>query len=63
LQEVEPGLFRADYPGELNGTDDPPGGQLPDRHIGTSQDGVKTWVEQMAAGLGYCRVEWHERAL
>ena len=29
LEEVEPGLFRADYPGEMNGSDDPKGGQLP----------------------------------
>jgi hypothetical protein len=59
MAEVEPGLFRADYPGELNGANDPPGGQVPDSHTGTSQDDVRTWVESMARGLGYERVEWH----
>ncbi|HVY13973.1 MAG TPA: hypothetical protein VHB27_02005 [Rhodopila sp.] len=59
LKEVEPGLFRASYPGEMNGTDEPSGGQLPDSHIGTSRDDVRIWVEQMAVQLGYERVEWH----
>jgi hypothetical protein len=58
MEEVEPGLFRADYPGEMNGSNEPSGGQLPDRHIGTSQDEVRVWVEEMATGLGYERVEW-----
>lgn len=58
LAEVEPGLFCAEYPGELNGSDDPPGGQLPDRHIATSRDAVQSWVEAMATSLGYERVEW-----
>lgn len=58
LQEIEPGLFRADYPGEMNGEDDPSGGQLPDRHIATSREDVRIWVEQMALSLGYTRVEW-----
>lgn len=58
MEEVEPGLFRADYPGEMNGSDDPPGGQLPDRHIATNRDDVRVWVEEMAVRLGYERVEW-----
>jgi len=59
MEEVEPGLFRADYPGEMNGSDVPSGGQLPDRHIATSRDDVRVWVEEMAVRLGYERVEWH----
>lgn len=58
MEEVEPGLFRADFPGVLNGPDEPEGGQLLDRHIGTSRDSVRTWVEEMALRLGYERVEW-----
>jgi hypothetical protein len=58
MQEVEPGLFQADYPGEMNGEDKPRGGQLPDRHIATSRQDVQIWVEAMATGLGYERVEW-----
>lgn len=57
LREVEPGLFRADYPGEAN--QDQAGVEaFPDSHLGTDPSGVKIWVEQMAAGLGYDRVEW-----
>jgi len=59
MEEVESGLFRADYPGEMNGEDVPRGGQLPDRHIATSRDDVRVWVEEMAVRLGYERVEWH----
>jgi hypothetical protein len=58
MQEVEPGLFQAEYPGEMNGEDDPSGGQLPDRHIATSRQDVQTWVEVMAVELGYEQVEW-----
>jgi hypothetical protein len=58
LREVEPGVFQAEYRGELNGPDEPEGGQLPDRHVDTNPDGVRLWVEQMAAQLGYDRVEW-----
>jgi hypothetical protein len=59
MNEVEPGLFAADYPGELNGSNEPAGGQMPDRHIATSRDDVRVWVETMALQLGYERVEWH----
>ena len=59
MDEVEPGLFRADYPGEMNGSDSTRGGQLPDRHVATSRDDVRVWVEQMAVRLGYERVDWH----
>jgi hypothetical protein len=57
LREVEPGVFSAEYPGELN-SDDPGPETFPDAHIGTDPAGVKNWVEQMAAGLGYERVVW-----
>ena len=57
LREVEPGLFSAFYPGEMN--DDQAGLEaFPDAHISTSAEGVKTWVEQMAIGMGYQRVVW-----
>jgi len=57
LREVEPGLFRADYPGEAN--QDQAGVEaFPDSHLGTDPAGVKNWVEEMAAGIGYDRVEW-----
>jgi len=57
LREVEPGLFRADYPGEAN--QDQAGVEaFFDSHVGTDPSGVKSWVEEMAAELGYDRVEW-----
>lgn len=58
LREVEPGVFRAEYSGEMN-PDHPGARELPDFHVGTSRAGVKTWVEEMARGLGYSRVVWH----
>ena len=57
LREVEPGLFRAEYSGEIN-PDRPDEREIPDFHIGTDADGVKNWVEEMAAGLGYDGVVW-----
>ena len=57
MQEVEPGLFRAEYIGELN-PDDPGQRAIPDTHVGTDARGVKTWVEQMAHALGYEHVIW-----
>jgi hypothetical protein len=58
LRQVEPNLFRAEYLGEANPADPPSGQAIPDYHIGTSADGVKMWVEQMATSLGYARVVW-----
>lgn len=57
MQEVEPGLFRAEYVGELNPTN-PDERAFPDFHLGTSMQDVKIWVEQMARALGYERVIW-----
>jgi len=57
LREVEPGLFRAEYSGEIN-PDNPDEREIPDYHIGTAASDVKTWVEQMAAGMGYEGVQW-----
>lgn len=59
LREVSPGLFSADYGGEIN-PENSDAREIPDRHIATSAADVKTWVEQMAAGLGYERVAWDE---
>jgi len=57
LREVEPGVFRAEYRGELNPAN-PDARALPDYHIGTSVEGVKVWTEQMARTMGYARVVW-----
>ena len=57
LHEVEPGLFRAVYPGESN-PEQADVEAFPDSHLGSDAAGVKSWVEEMAAGLGYDRVEW-----
>ena len=51
LGEAEPGVYRAEYSGELN-PDHPGERELPDFHLGTSRADVKVWVEQMARGLG-----------
>jgi hypothetical protein len=59
LREIEPGLFSADYPGEMNGGDAGPEA-FPDSHVGTDSAGVKNWVEEMAAGMGYDRVVWDQ---
>lgn len=59
LRQLEEGLFRAEYSGEIN-PDNPDRREIPDYHLGTSLGDVKTWVEQMALGLGYERVVWDE---
>lgn len=57
VREMQPGLFRAEYPGEMNqqqaGVE-----SFPDSHIGTDANGVREWVEAMAVNLGYDRVVW-----
>lgn len=58
IAEVEPGLFKAEYvegDREYGAVD---AVSIPDLHIGTSRDGVKMWVEQMAANMGYREVVW-----
>lgn len=57
MREVEPGLFRAEYVGELNPSNLDERA-FPDFHLGTSMQDVKTWVEQMARALGYDHVIW-----
>lgn len=57
LLEIEPGLYRAQYSGEIN-PDDADEREIPDFHLGTNAEGVKQWVEEMAARLGYDRVVW-----
>lgn len=61
LREVEPGLFRAEYTGEIN-PENPDEREIPDYHIGTDAAGVKNWVEEMAKGLGYDSVVWDSPA-
>jgi hypothetical protein len=50
-------VFRAEYLGELN-PDRPDERALTDSHIGTNEADVRTWVEQMARGMGYSGVVW-----
>jgi hypothetical protein len=57
LREVEDALFLAEYSGEIN-PENPGAREIPDRHVGTSPQEVKLWVEQMALGLGYEQVIW-----
>ena len=57
LRQVEANLFRAEYSGEIN-PDNPDQREIPDYHIGTSAADVRTWVEEMAKGLGYSEVVW-----
>jgi hypothetical protein len=59
LREVESGVFRAEYSGEIN-PERPDEREIPDYHVGSSANEVKTRVEQMALGLGYGRVLWDE---
>jgi hypothetical protein len=59
MHQVEEELFRAEYSGEIN-PDPSDSREIPDYHVGTSPTDVKIWVEQMAQGLGYERVVWHE---
>ncbi len=57
LLEIEPGLYRAQYSGELN-PENPDQREIPDFHLGTNAASVRQWVEEMASGLGYDRVVW-----
>ena len=57
LRQLEAGLFRAESSGEIN-PENPDRRAIPDYHLGTSLTNVKTWVEQMALGLGYERIVW-----
>jgi hypothetical protein len=59
MKQVENGLYRAEYSGEIN-PEHPDQRDIPDYHLGTSVPDVKVWVEQMASGLGYDRVVWDE---
>ena len=59
MTQVEDGLYRAQYSGEIN-PENPDAREIPDFHLGTSIAEVKVWVEQMALGLGYSRVVWDE---
>lgn len=58
MREVEPGVFRAEYRGEMN-PEHSDQRELPDFHLGTSIADVKIWTEQMARTMGYARVVWH----
>ena len=51
IREMEPGVFRAEYRGELN-PEHPDEREFPDYHLGTSVEEVKIWTEQMARTMG-----------
>ena len=57
LREVEQGIFRAEYHGELN-PENADEREFPDTHVGTDPVAVRTWVEEMARGMGYAGVTW-----
>jgi hypothetical protein len=57
IRHVERGVFRAEYSGEVN-PENPDERELLDFHIGTSEEDVRVWVEEMAKGLGYTKVIW-----
>ena len=57
IERTRDGLYLAEYHGEVDpGDRDAP--EIPDSHLGTDEHEVKTWVEQMAKGMGYERVVW-----
>ena len=64
LEQVEPMLFRATYRADTNPEQGAPAAELegpqilPDMHIGSDPAAVRSWVEQLAASLGYQRVIW-----
>ncbi len=60
LHEVETGLYRAQYSGEIN-PENADEREIPDSHIGTDPNAVKHWVEAMAISLGYENVVWDEQ--
>ncbi len=51
------GVWRAEYSGEMN-PNDPDEREFLDFHIGTEEREVRSWVEQMAHGLGYTEIVW-----
>jgi hypothetical protein len=61
IREVEPGLYRAEYRGELNpepNAENPPERQFPDFHLADSVEAAKAWVENLAREMNYRRVVW-----
>lgn len=58
VEQVEKGIWRAVYAGELNPEDPASGQAWPDSHLGDSADSVKTFVENLARQMGYARVVW-----
>jgi hypothetical protein len=57
MSRTSEGMFKAEYPGELNPRDSD-AGELPDSHLGTNENEVRLWGEQMAKSLGYEQVSW-----
>ena len=61
IREVEKGVFRAEYQGELNpmqNAENPSARQWPDYHLSDSLQAAKTWVENLAREMNYNRVVW-----
>jgi hypothetical protein len=59
IRQVETNVFRAEYSGEIN-PENPDEREVLDYHIGTSVADVRTWVNEMAKGLGYTEVVWDQ---
>jgi hypothetical protein len=59
IRQVETNVFRAEYSGEIN-PENPDEREVLDYHIGTSAADVRTWVDEMAKGLGYTKVVWEQ---
>ena len=57
MRRTSDGMFKAEYTAELNPTA-PDARAIPDMHLGADEQAVKFWVEEMAKGIGYIRVEW-----
>jgi hypothetical protein len=59
--KVEPGLYRAEYPGEMNpepNGENPEERVIPDYHLADSVEAAKYFVESLAKGMNYARVVW-----
>lgn len=63
IRKMEPGVYRAEYPGELNpqpNRQNPPERILSDYHLADSVEAAKYFVESMARELDYREVIWDE---
>lgn len=57
IRQVEPGLYKAEYTGDLNPAH-PDAREWPDSHIANTLAEAKGFVEELARSLNYRRVVW-----